>query len=127
MARKILLAEDERLSRLSTQRVLETLGYEVTGVRDGKEAVEAEALGDFDAVIMDCQMPELDGFKATAEIRRREAATGHTHTPIIGLSGRAMDGDREAALSKGMDGYITKPFTVPELRHALEEWLPRRA
>jgi len=126
MARRILLAEDERLSRLSTQRVLETLGYEVVGVGDGKEAVEAQALGDFDAVIMDCQMPELDGFKATVQIREREAKTGAAHTPIIGLSGRAMDGGREAALAKGMDGYLPKPFTVPELKHALDEWVPKR-
>src|SRR4051812_3701915 len=107
MSRRILLAEDERLSRLSTQRVLETLGYEVVGVGDGQEAVEQEATGNFDAVIMDCQMPRLDGFQATVTIRQREAASGANRTPIIGLSGRAMQGDREAALAKGMDGYLT--------------------
>jgi two-component system sensor histidine kinase/response regulator len=127
MARRILLAEDERLSRLGTQRVLERLGYDVVGVANGREAVEAEATGSFDAVIMDCQMPEMDGFKATVAIRRREAENGGDRTPIIGLSGRAMDGDREAALAKGMDGYLTKPFTVPELKTALEEWVGRHA
>ncbi len=125
MGRRILLAEDERLSRLSTQRVLETLGYQVTSVANGQEAVDAEATGAFDAVIMDCQMPHMDGFQATAAIRRRESTTGTARTPIIGLSGRAMDGDRAAALSKGMDGYLTKPVTVPELKHALEEWVPK--
>jgi len=127
MPHKILLAEDERLSRLGTQRVLERLGYEVVGVSNGREAVEAEAGGGFDAVIMDCQMPEMDGFKATVAIRRRQAENGGTRTPIIGLSGRAMEGDREAALAKGMDGYLTKPFTVPELKSALEEWVGKRA
>ncbi len=127
MGRRILLAEDERLSRLSTQRVLETLGYDVVGVGDGQEAVEQEATGTFDAVIMDCQMPRMDGFQATVTIRRREAETGAARTPIIGLSGRAMQGDSEAALSKGMDGYLTKPFTVPELKHALDQWVPKGA
>jgi CheY-like chemotaxis protein len=127
MGRRILLAEDERLSRLSTQRVLETLGYEVVGVADGKEAVEAEATGAFDAVIMDCQMPRMDGFQATVAIRKRETETGAARMPIIGLSGRAMEGDSDAALAKGMDGYLTKPFTVPELKHALEQWVPKGA
>jgi CheY-like chemotaxis protein len=127
MAHKILLAEDERLSRLGTQRVLERLGYDVVGVSNGREAVEAEATGTFDAVIMDCQMPEMDGFKATAAIRQRQAENGAARTPIIGLSGRAMEGDREAALAKGMDGYLTKPFTVPELKTALEEWVGKKA
>jgi CheY-like chemotaxis protein len=127
MGRRILLAEDERLSRLSTQRVLETLGYEVVGVADGEEAVDVEASGAFDAVIMDCQMPRMDGFQATAAIRRRESETGTARTPIIGLSGRAMQGDSDAALAKGMDGYLTKPFTVPELKHALEQWVPKQA
>ncbi len=125
MGRRILLAEDERLSRLSTQRVLETLGYQVVGVADGQEAVDAERTGDFDAVIMDCQMPHMDGFQATVAIREREVETRAARTPIIGLSGRAMDGDREAALAKGMDGYLTKPFSVPELKHALEQWVPK--
>jgi CheY-like chemotaxis protein len=127
MARRILLAEDERLSRLSTQRVLETLGYEVVGVADGKEALEAQANGKFDAVIMDCQMPRMDGFQATVAIRQREADSGAARMPIIGLSGRAMQGDSEAALAKGMDGYLTKPFTVPELKHVLEQWVPKQA
>ena len=123
MVHRILLAEDERLSRLATQRVLERLGYHVVGVADGKEAVDAEATGAFDAVIMDCQMPNMDGFKATEAIRERQAKAGHSRTPIIGLSGRSMDGDREAALAKGMDGYLTKPFSVHDLRVTLEEWV----
>jgi CheY-like chemotaxis protein len=74
---------------------------------------------------MDCQMPRMDGFQATAAIRHREGETGGARTPIIGLSGRAMEGDSETALAKGMDGYLTKPFTVPELRRALDQWVAK--
>ena len=123
MAHRILLAEDDRLSRLSTHRILEKLGYEVEGVGDGQAAVEAEATGDFDAVIMDCQMPRMDGFQATAAIRRRQVASDGPRIPIIGLSARAMEGDGEAAIAKGMDVYLTKPYKVSTLQAALELWI----
>jgi CheY-like chemotaxis protein len=126
MAHRILLAEDDRLSRLSTHRVLEKLGYEVEGVADGREAVDAEATGEFDAVIMDCQMPRMDGFQATAEIRRRQVAADCARIPIIGLSARAMEGDGEAAIAKGMDVYLTKPYTVSSLQAALELWIGKK-
>jgi CheY-like chemotaxis protein len=121
VAHRVLLAEDHRLSRLATQSILEKLGYAVVGVGDGSEAVDAVADGDFDAVVMDCQMPRMDGFQATQEIRRRQRETGQMRIPIIGLSARAMDGDGPAALAKGMDAYLTKPLLVEELRKALEE------
>jgi len=123
MAHRILLAEDDRLSRLSTQRILEKLGYEVEGVSDGREAVDAEATGEFDAVVMDCQMPRMDGFQATVAIRRRQVAAHCARIPIIGLSARAMDGDREAAIAKGMDIYLTKPYKVSTLQAALNQWI----
>jgi CheY-like chemotaxis protein len=123
MAHRILLAEDDRLSRLSTQSILEKLGYEVEGVGDGREAVDAEAAGEFDAVIMDCQMPRMDGLQATAAIRRRQVAAHRARIPIIGLSARAMDGDRDAAIAKGMDVYFTKPYKVSALQAALEQWI----
>ena len=123
MAHRILLAEDHRLSRLSTHRILEKLGYEVKGVGDGREAVDAEATGEFDAVIMDCQMPRMDGFQATAAIRRRQVAADGVCIPIIGLSARAMEGDAEAAIGKGMDVYLTKPYKVSSLQAALELWI----
>lgn len=123
MAHRILLSEDNRLSRLSTQSILEKLGYEVEGVGDGREAVDAEAAGEFDAVIMDCQMPRMDGFQATAAIRRRQVAAHRARIPIIGLSARAMDGDRDAAIAKGMDDYLTKPYYVSTLQAALEQWI----
>jgi two-component system sensor histidine kinase/response regulator len=120
MARMILVADDEKLSRMCTGRILESLGFEVVSVEDGRLAVEAEAVGHFDAIVMDCQMPRLDGFQATAAIRRRQLDTCSPIIPIIGLSARAMDGDREAALSRGMDEYVTKPVRVHKLQAALE-------
>lgn len=120
MDHRILLADDRRLNRLASLGILEKLGYEVVVVGDGKEAVDAEATGDFDAIVMDCQMPRMDGFQATAEIRRRQVTAGCARTPIIGLSARAMEGDREAAIAKGMDAYLTKPVSVGELRTVLE-------
>lgn len=123
MGHRILLAEDDRLSRMATQNILVRLGYEVVAVSDGSEAVDAEAAGHFDAIIMDSQMPCMDGFQATTAIRRRQAAAHLGRTPIIGLSGRAMKGDSEAAIAKGMDAYFTKPFKVSELRAALHHWI----
>ena len=123
MAFQILVVDDERVSRLVTQTILEKLGYEVVVLDDGRGAADADALTCFDAIIMDCQMPHVDGFVATAEIRRRQAETGGAHTPIIGLSSRSLPGDHEAAIAKGMDAYITKPVTLPKVRAALEQVL----
>ena len=119
MARHVLIADDERLSRFLTQSILEKLGFEVEICDDGRGAVEGEATGDFAAIFMDCQMPHMDGFEATAAIRRQQIATRSPRTPIIGLSARAMDGDEEVALSKGMDAYITKPQNARKVRLAL--------
>ena len=121
MTRTILVVEDDTLSRICTQGVLEKLGFHVVGVDDGREAVEAEATGDFDAIIMDCQMRHMDGFQATAAIRRRQADSQRARTPIIGLSARAMEGDEEVAIAKGMDAYITKPARPHKLQAALEQ------
>ncbi len=121
MARHVLIADDERLSRFLTQSILEKLGFEVEICDDGRGAVEGEATGDFDAIFMDCQMPHMDGFEATEAIRRQQIATRSPRTPIIGLSARAMDGDEQVALSKGMDAYITKPQNVRKVRLALAE------
>lgn len=119
--RRILVVDDDRLSRLTTQTVLERLGFNVEVLGDGIEAVEAEASGRFDAIVMDCQMPRMDGFKATAAIRQGEDETHRPHTPIIGLSARAMEGDDEVAISKGMDAYITKPLSIHKMCAALDQ------
>jgi CheY-like chemotaxis protein len=125
---KVLLVDDERLNRLVAVRTLERQGVFVVTADNGVEAVANAALERFDAIIMDCQMPTMDGFQATAAIRKREAHIETSpHTPIIGLSARAMDGDREAALAAGMDDYLTKPLRADELRSTLQRWLPGTA
>ncbi|HET7719316.1 MAG TPA: response regulator, partial [Acidimicrobiales bacterium] len=87
---------------------------------DGRGAAEAEATGQYVAVIMDCQMPFVDGFEATAAIRRHQRGNHGRKTPIIGLSARSMAGDEEVALSKGMDVYLTKPVSARKLQAALD-------
>lgn len=129
MARQILLVDDDRVSRLLTQTILEKFGFEVEVLPDGRGAAEADATGDFDAIVMDCQMPNMDGFEATAEIRGRQAAGYGNRTPIIGLSARTMAGDEEAAIAHGMDVYVTKPVSARKMQAALEqalggEWSP---
>jgi len=123
MARQILLVDDDRVSRLLTQTFLEKLGFEVVLLGDGRGAAEADATSAFAAIIMDCQMPHMDGFEATAEIRQRQADSGGARTPIIGLSARAMQGDEAVALAKGMDAYIMKPVSVRKVQAALEQVL----
>ena len=123
MARQVLVVDDERVSRLVTQTILEKLGYDVVVMDDGRGAADADASTYFDAIIMDCQMPHMDGFVATAAIRRRQAETGGARTPIIGLSARSMQGDDDVAIAQGMDAYITKPVTLPKVRAALEQVL----
>jgi two-component system sensor histidine kinase/response regulator len=121
MARRVLVVDDERVSRLTTQTILEKLGFEVVVLDDGRGAADADEATHFDAIVMDCQMPYVDGFQATAEIRRRQMQGHAERTPIIGLSARAMEGDAEVALSKGMDAYVTKPVSARKLQAALDQ------
>jgi len=121
---KILLVEDNKLNQLVGVKTLTKLGYAVDVVDDGTKAVEACTSGDFDAILMDIQMPGLDGYEATAKIREHEATNGSGHVPIIGLSARAMDGDHEAAIAAGLDEYLTKPLRTEELRAVLRRSIP---
>jgi two-component system, sensor histidine kinase and response regulator len=104
--------------------MLEFLGYHVDLAENGRQAVEAILRERYDLVFMDCQMPVLDGFAATATIRRHEASigTGH-HIPIIALTANAMEGDRDKCLAAGMDDYLSKPFSQEDLRAALQRWM----
>ena len=120
---RVLLAEDNRLNQVVAAGTLQKLGYDVTIVDGGVDAVEACRHGQFDAVLMDVMMPDMDGYQATAEIRSLEALRGGPHTPVIGLSARAMDGDREIALAAGFNDYLTKPLREDELKDALERWI----
>jgi signal transduction histidine kinase/ActR/RegA family two-component response regulator len=111
---RILLAEDNRVNQLVTVRLLEKEGHRVKIAANGRAALEALEDDDFDLALMDLQMPEMDGFDATAIIRERERATG-AHLPIIALTANAMVGDQERCLQAGMDGYVSKPIDVRRL------------
>jgi signal transduction histidine kinase/CheY-like chemotaxis protein/HPt (histidine-containing phosphotransfer) domain-containing protein len=122
---RILLAEDNPVNRTLGTRMLEKLGHEVVGAEDGRKVVEAVASEHFDVVLMDVQMPEMNGFEATAAIRERERKTGG-HIPIIALTARALQGDREECLAGGMDGYVTKPIQATELCAAIDKLVEPR-
>jgi two-component system, sensor histidine kinase and response regulator len=121
----ILLAEDNQVNQKVAARMLERRGHEVTVASNGNEALAALAGHSFDLVLMDVQMPEMDGLEATAAIRNRERRTG-VYQPIIAMTALAMKGDRERCLAVGIDGYITKPIQAEELDAVLQDFLQRR-
>ena len=109
----ILVAEDNPVNCEAAIRVLERCGYHADAVNDGREALDALATRHYAAVLMDCQMPGMDGYQTTKELRQREH--GGEHTPVIAMTAHAMDGDRERCLQAGMDDYITKPIRAEAL------------
>ena len=133
---RVLLAEDNPVNLAVARAMLETLGCEFGVAVNGYEAVQAVASGSFDVVLMDCQMPQMDGFTAARTVRELEAARAAQEPPgageappripIIALTANALAGDREACLAAGMDDYLSKPFTTVQLRAALERWMSAR-
>ncbi len=115
----VLVVDDNALNRKLTMRQLQKLGYRGHAVQDGCEALEAVAHGNYDLVLMDCEMPELDGFGATRAIRAAEAA-GRRRVTIVAMTANAMEGDRETCLAAGMDDYLAKPVQLAMLRSTLE-------
>jgi CheY-like chemotaxis protein len=115
----VLIAEDNAVNQRLVSRLLEKRGHQVVVAANGREALEAMERQSFDIVLMDLQMPELDGFEATAALRAREAGHG-THLPVIALTAHAMKGDRERCLAAGMDAYLSKPIRPQELDKLLE-------
>ena len=117
----VLVAEDNPTNQVVAVRWLERLGFEAEVASDGKAALEGLAGRRFAAVLMDCQMPRLDGYEATRELRRREGE--ERHTPVIAMTAHAMEGDRQRCLEAGMDDYLAKPLRPDTLRATLERWL----
>ncbi|MEM1177072.1 MAG: ATP-binding protein [Acidobacteriota bacterium] len=118
---EVLVAEDNPINRHLLEAQLDELGYRYRSVENGVEAIRALDDAHFDLVLMDCQMPELDGYAATERIRQREV--GARHLPIVALTAHAMAGDREKCLAAGMDDYLAKPFTQEQLADVLGRWL----
>jgi CheY-like chemotaxis protein len=122
----VLLAEDNVVNQRVAVRLLEKLGCRVHTVVSGSEALAALAQTDYDLVLMDCQMPDMDGYVATTAIRAREAATG-VHIPIIAMTANAMQGDRDRCLQAGMDDYVSKLVKSEQLLEMLSKWAPSAA
>jgi CheY-like chemotaxis protein len=119
---RILLVEDNPVNEVLATRVLERRGHEVTVARNGRAALEALEKQTPDLVLMDVQMPEMNGFEATAAIREGELKTGN-HLPIIAMTAHAMSGDKERCLAAGMDGYVSKPIRADDLFSVVEQVL----
>lgn len=119
--KKLLLVEDNKINQLVAGKLLEKFGYAYDIAENGLQAVEKVTTNHYDAILMDCQMPVLDGFEATQRIRQLEQ-TGSQHRPIIGLTANALAGDREKCLACGMDDFTTKPIKLDELASKLAQW-----
>ena len=136
LAARVLVVEDNRVNQEICSAMLRALGCEADLASDGRAGVEAAFSGHYDIVLMDCQMPVMDGFEAATTIRAREAelnaesrASGQPprRVPIVALTANAMQGDRERCIAAGMDDYLAKPFKKEQLRAILEPWLRHRA
>jgi PAS domain S-box-containing protein len=120
---RVLVVEDNVVNQKVAVGLLEKLGCRVDVAANGREAVTMLVQLAYDMILMDCQMPEMDGFAATAAIREREASTGH-HVPIIAMTANAMQGDRERCLTAGMDDYLAKPIAADALYAVMAQWRP---
>ena len=121
--RRLLLAEDNPVNQEVALGILQIEGYQVTVAKNGAEAVEAFSKSAFDLVLMDCHMPEMDGFEATRKIREMEKQASLKRIPIVALTANAMQQDREECLNAGMDDHLSKPYSRLQMRETLDRWL----
>jgi PAS domain S-box-containing protein len=121
---QILLVEDNLINQQVALGILQVQGYAVTVANNGKEALDALARGEFDLILMDCHMPQMDGLEATREIRAREASSRGKRVSIVALTANAMTQDREECLNAGMDDHLSKPFSMQTMKDMLARWMP---
>jgi two-component system sensor histidine kinase/response regulator len=124
-SRRVLVAEDNPVNRRLATLVLKKLGYAFDTAEDGEQAVRLHAATCYDAILMDCHMPNVDGLEATRRIRHQESP--HVHTPVIALTANAEQEARERCLAAGMDDYLAKPVGLVELEAVLRRWVVRDA
>jgi PAS domain S-box-containing protein len=127
MGGDILVVEDNLINQQVALGILQIQGYRVSVANNGREALDAYAQGAFDLILMDCQMPEMDGFEATVQIRKREQTSGGRRVPIVALTANAMAQDREECLNAGMDDHLAKPFSMQTMQEMLDRWMPQRS
>jgi signal transduction histidine kinase/CheY-like chemotaxis protein len=120
---RILVVEDNHVNQRLAVKQLQRLGFQATTVSNGREAVDAQARAPYDLILMDVQMPVMDGFEAAAEIRRAEIRS-RRHVPIVAMTANALNEDRDACLAAGMDDYVSKPVSLKSLGDVLARWLP---
>ncbi len=123
--RRILIVEDNPVNQIVAARALKTLGYAADIAPSGEAALDVMRNQRFDLILMDCQMPGMDGYQTATEIRRREA--GSQRTPIVAMTANSVEGDRERCAEAGMDDYVSKPFRISTLERALQRWLCPKA
>ncbi len=121
--RRILVAEDQPVNWMLIERLLQKRGHRAVHASDGRQALEILATEDFDLVLMDCQMPELDGYQVAREIRQREVQAGRPRLPIVAMTAHALQGDRQRCIDAGMDDYMAKPISAGVLDRVLTRWL----
>ena len=119
----ILVVDDNTGNQYVAKVVLELFGLQAHVVENGEEALRAAESEQYELILMDCRMPILDGYEATLAIRRAEEIKGK-HTPIVGVTACALEGDREKCLAAGMDDYLAKPITVDGFKSMLKRWIP---
>ena len=121
---RVLLVEDSAVNRTVGEGLLELIGCETVSAVDGQDALVVAAKGEYDVILMDCEMPRMDGFEATTQLLQRADESGVPGPPIVALTANALPGYRDRCMEAGMSDYLSKPYTSEQLRTVLARWLP---